>query len=80
MTADHKVLNEDQESRLHHRYAVKEGTSSVLVQSELQESWWAEAMECYCSLRDAQDLRADGQTPYERRFNSPIDGSFHSET
>ena len=26
---------------------VKEGTSSVLVQSGLQESWWAEAMECY---------------------------------
>ena len=52
---------------------VKEGTSPVLVQSGLQESWWAEAMECYCYLRHLQDLPADGQTPYERRFNLPFD-------
>ena len=35
---------------------VREGTSSVLVQSGLQESWWAEAMECHCSLCNVQDL------------------------
>ena len=52
---------------------VKESTSPVLVQSGLQESWWAEAMECYCYLRNLQDLPPDGQTPYERRFNSPFD-------
>ena len=34
---------------------VKEGTSSVLVQSGLQESWWAETMGCCCYLRDVQD-------------------------
>ena len=125
MTADHKILNEDQESIMHHKYAmvvqdlatrmihsypckntsaqettrslrnfrhpeenpissytdnllefikaceelnwnherpalhgiaertvrrVKEGPSSVLVQSGLQESWWAEAMERHCYL------------------------------
>ena len=53
---------------------VKEVTSSVLVQSELEESWSAEAMECYCHLRSVQDLLADGPTPCERRFNSPFDG------
>ena len=54
---------------------VKEDTSSVLIQSGLQEGWWAEAMECYCYLRSVKDLSADGQTPYERRFNSPFKGS-----
>ena len=135
ITADHKVLNEEQESRMHHKYAVvvqdlatqriqsypcktesaqdtqrglrtfslpeenprsiytdnsldyikaceglnwnherstphrsetngiaeraarqvNEGISSVLVQSGLQESWWAEAMECTCYLRHWPD-------------------------
>ena len=53
---------------------VKADASSVLVQSGLQESWWAEAMECYCNLRTVQDLLADSQTPCERRFNSPFKG------
>ena len=52
---------------------VKEGTSSALVQSGLQESWWAEALERDSYLRNLQDLQADGQTPHERRFNSPVD-------
>ena len=52
---------------------VKEGTSSALVQSGLQESWWGEAMERDCCLRLVQDLHADGQTPCERRFNSPVE-------
>ena len=30
-------------------------------------------MECYCCLRNAQDLLAGGQTPYECRFNSPFE-------
>ena len=131
MTADHKVLNEEQESKMHHKYAVvlqdlpikwiqsypcktksaletqriqrkfllpeenprsiytdnslefikageepnwnherstphrfetngiaeravrrvKEGTSSVLGQYGLRESWWTEAMKCCCYLR-----------------------------
>ena len=50
---------------------VKEGTSSVLAQSGLQESWWAEATECHCFLRNVQDLLADGQTHYEHRCNLP---------
>ena len=53
---------------------MKEGTSSVPVQSGPQESWWAEAKECCCSLRNVQDILADGHTPYELRFNSPPEG------
>ena len=30
---------------------VKEGTSAVLLQSGLNESWWADSMECYTYLR-----------------------------
>ena len=45
---------------------VKEGTSAVLLQSGLDEKWWADSMECHCHLRNVQDLLADGKTPYER--------------
>ena len=31
-------------------------------------------MECYCSLRNIQDLVSDGKTPYERRFGIPFNG------
>ena len=38
---------------------VKEGTSAVLLQSGLNESWWAESMECYTYLRDVTDHLKD---------------------
>ena len=47
---------------------MKEGTSAVLLQSGLNESWWADSMECYTYLRNVTDLLSDGKTPYERRF------------
>ena len=47
---------------------VKEGTSAVLLQSGLNENWWADSMECYTCLRNVTDLLSDGKTPYERRF------------
>ena len=50
----------------------KEGTSAVLLQSRLDEKWWAYSMECYCYLRNVQDFLADGKTPYERRFGSHL--------
>ena len=53
---------------------VKEGTSTALLQSGLDEKWWADSMECCCCLRDVQDLLADGKTPYERRFGEPFKG------
>ena len=53
---------------------VKEGTSAVLLQSGLNESWWADSMECCTYLRNIQDLLSDGETPYERRFGQPLKG------
>ena len=53
---------------------VKEGTSAVLLQSGLNESWWADSMECYTNLRNVTDLLSDGKTPYERRFGKPFGG------
>ena len=35
---------------------VKEGTSAVLLQSGLNENWWADSMECYTYLRNVTDL------------------------
>ena len=57
---------------------VKEGTSAVLLQSGLNESWWADSMECYTYLRNVTDLLSDGKTPYERRFGKHLkDLLFH---
>ena len=53
---------------------VKEGTSAVLLQSGLNDSWWADSMECYTYLRNVTDLMSDGKTPYERRFVQPFKG------
>ena len=51
---------------------IKEGTSAVLLQSGLGNEWWAHSMECYCYLRNIQDILSDGKTPYERRFGMPF--------
>ena len=53
---------------------VKEATSVVLLQSGLNESWWADSMECYAYLRNIHDLLSDGKTPHERRFGQPFTG------
>ena len=53
---------------------VKEGTSVVLLQSGLNESCWADSMECYTYLRNVTDLLSDGKTLYERRFGQPCKG------
>ena len=39
---------------------VKESTSAVLLQTGLNESWWADSMECYIYLRNVTDLLSDG--------------------
>ena len=52
----------------------KEGTSAVLLQASLGNEWWADSRECYCCLRNIQDLLSDGKTPYERRFGMPFHG------
>ena len=43
---------------------VKEGTSAVLLQSGLNECWWADSLECCTYLRNVTDLLSDGKTPY----------------
>ena len=53
---------------------IKEGTSAVLLQSGLDEKWWADSMECSCYLRNIQDLLSDEKTPHERRFGAPVKG------
>ena len=53
---------------------VKEGTSAVLLQSGLNESWWADSMECKTYLRNVTDLLSNGKTPYARRFGKPLEG------
>ena len=50
---------------------VKEGIFAVLLQSGLDENWWADSMECYTYLQHIQDLLSDWKTPYERRFGEP---------
>ena len=49
-------------------------TSAVLLQSGLDEKWWADSVECYCYLRNVQDLTLDGKTPYDRQFGEPFSG------
>ena len=57
---------------------IKEGPSAVLLQSGLDENWWADSMECFTCLRNIQDLLSDGKTPYGRRFGKHLmDRSFH---
>ena len=46
----------------------------MLLQSSLGNEWWAHSMECYCHLRNIQDLLSDGKTPYERRLGMPYNG------
>ena len=53
---------------------IKEGTYAVLLQSGLDEKWWADSMECYCHLRNIEDLLCDGKRPYERRFGVSFNG------
>ena len=53
---------------------INEGTSAVLLQLGADEKRWADSMECYCYLRNIQDLLSDGKTPYERPFGVPFNG------
>ena len=53
---------------------VKEGSSCCLHQSGFDEKWWAEAMSCYCFLRNINDGLEDSKTPYERRFGERFRG------
>ena len=51
---------------------VKEGTSAVLLQSGLNESWWADSIECYTYLRNVTDLLTDGKDALRKTFWATI--------
>ena len=53
---------------------IKEGTSAVLLQSGMDEKWWADSMDWWCYLRNIKVVLSDGTTPYERRFGEPFRG------
>ena len=55
----------------------KEGTSAVLLQSGLDDKWWSDSMECYCYLRNVQDLLADGKKLRLNLGNLSKDQWFH---
>ena len=52
----------------------KEGTSAVLLQSGLDDKWWADSTECYCYLRHVTDLLSEENKTYELRFCEPFIG------
>ena len=47
----------------------------VVLQSGLDEKWWADYMGCYCCLRNVQDFFWNGKTPFERRCGEPFRGT-----
>ena len=57
---------------------VKEGTSAVLLKSGLNESWWADSMECYTYLRNVTDLLSDGKRrPMKDVLDNHLGRLFH---
>ena len=46
----------------------------MLLQLGLDNEWRADSTECYCHLRNIQDLLSDGETPCEGRFGIPLNG------
>ena len=46
----------------------------MLLQSGLDERWWADSTECCCYMRNVQYLLADRKTLCERRFGEPFKG------
>ena len=58
---------------------VKEGTSAVLLQSGLNENWWADSMECYTYLRNVTDISyLMGRLPMKDVLGNHLkDRSFH---
>ena len=51
-----------------------EGRRCCLLASGLGHSWWREAMQGYCILRNVRDVVRDGKTPYELRHGDKFRG------
>ena len=52
---------------------IKEGTSVVLLQSGLDEKWWADSMECCCYLRKCPRRPGRWENSF-RPFGEPLKG------
>ena len=57
---------------------MKEATPAVLLQSGLDEKYWADSVECYWYLRNVQDLLTDEKTLYETRVGEPFYWTEHT--
>ena len=53
---------------------VKEGVSCALVQSGFNSQWWAEAMMCFCFLKNVHDLLDGDETSFKRRYGANFYG------
>ena len=55
---------------------VREGTTVTLVQCDLSEGWWrGDSMDCFWYRHNEHGSSAEGKTPYQKRFGSPIRGN-----
>ena len=56
---------------------LRKGTSAVLLQSGLDERWWADSVDCYCYLRNVQDLLNGDLESHSkvRSFKGPVKAS-----
>ena len=55
---------------------IKEGITSLMLQSGFTHQWWPNAMRCFCFLHNTLEKLADGETPYERRFKMTLKDCF----
>ena len=53
---------------------IKECTSLVLLQSGLDNEWWADSWNVIAICENILDKLSDGKTQYERWFGMPLDG------
>ena len=56
----------------------KVSRTAVLLQSGLDETWWADSMKCYRYLQNVQEFLSSSETPYERRFGDPFNKWAHN--
>ena len=57
---------------------VTEGTSALLSQSGLNESWWTDSKECYTYLRNVTVLLSDGKKNSTREQHDDLEGRYIS--
>ena len=56
----------------------KVSRTAVLLQSGLDETWWADSMKCYRYLQNVQEFLSSSETPCKRRFGDPFNKWAHN--